>query len=72
MLFEAKADRGMLRCRLCGGRRIPLGVVARHAARHVGAGEAVRSGQPTWFGHAQHWALTSAGATQLMGGATHG
>jgi hypothetical protein len=72
LLFESKADRGMLRCRLCAGRLIPLGAVARHAARHIGAGEAIRSSQPAWFGYARRWALTPAGAAHLTEGAHHG
>jgi len=66
MLFESKADRSCLRCRLCHGRRIPLGAVARHAATHIAAGEAEPSGAHRAFGHAARWHLTSQGMETLL------
>jgi hypothetical protein len=71
MLYEGKADRSCLRCRLCQGRRIPLGAVARHAAKHVATGDAEPSGAHRAFGHASRWHLTSQGmATLLVQGGT--
>jgi hypothetical protein len=63
-LYEAKADRSCLRCRLCERRRIPLGAVARHAAKHIDAGEAEPSGAHRAFGHAMRWRLTDQGTAR--------
>lgn len=63
-LYEATAERGALRCRLCQRRLIQLPAVTRHAAKHTAAGDAEGTGSHRAFGPAMRWRLTEQGTSR--------
>lgn len=61
LLFHPNAERMAIRCRLCQGKRVPLGAAARHAATHIAEGLAELCEAPTSRAFSRRWRLTAKG-----------